>query len=177
MCVVWVSYGNPRPRRQRERERAVQAEAGVGAPRTPLPGRVRARPRGAGETARRGPTPSGEEPERPHSPHSAGGGGRVATALAVRSTATLRRLALLLSVAAKLVSQRLETPLLLPRLPRLPSCSPLMLPRQPHVRYERESNVILTEAAPQRSRCRPQGGRRPEAAGKRAWRAEGIGIR
>ena len=35
--------------------------------------------------------------------------GRVATALAVRSTATLRRLALLLSVAAKLVSQRLET--------------------------------------------------------------------
>ena len=52
------------------------------------------------------------------------------TAPAVRSTATLRRLALLLAVAAKLASQRLETPLLLPRLPRLPS-SPLMLPRQP----------------------------------------------
>ena len=152
MCVVWVSYGNPRPRRQRERERAVQAEAGVGAPRTPLPGRVRARPRGAGETARRGPTPSGEEPERPHSPHSAGGGGRVATALAVRSTATLRRLALLLSVAAKLVSQRLETPLLLPRLPRLPSCSPLMLPRQPgcsvRERIERHTHRSRPAALP-----------------------------
>ena len=139
----------------------MQAEAGVGAPRTPLPGRVRARPRGAGETARRGPTPSGEEPERPHSPHSAGGGGRVATALAVRSTATLRRLALLLSVAAKLVSQRLETSTLDLL---LPSCSPLMLPRQPDMFGTRENRTSYSQKPP---RSAPGVGRRADADRKR----------
>ena len=74
------------------------------------------------------------------------------TAPAVRSTATLRRLALLLAVAAKLASQRLETPLLLPRLPRLPSCSPLMLPRQPgcsvRERIERHTHRSRPAALP-----------------------------
>jgi hypothetical protein len=74
------------------------------------------------------------------------------TAPAVRSTATLRRLALLLAVAAKLASQRLETPLLLPRLPRLPSCSPLMLPRQPDCsvreRIERHTHRSRPAALP-----------------------------
>ena len=97
------------------------------------------------------------------------------TAPAVRSTATLRRLALLLAVAAKLASQRLETPLLLPRLPRLPSCSPLMLPRQPDMFGTRENRTSYSQKPP---RSAPSVGRRADAnrkraAGRQVWRAEG----